>query len=437
MTFREILVGYPGTKSIDSHPYYQGAASRWAWRLYHHRFTRAGRWTLAIVGLAAFLFVVFWSLDTQTWVAAIFLGTPFLISAPAFVRSPRVTVRARCPARARADQTFDVVVELESQATYALPDVRVFPLGLPDALDAIDEDGLAVGSVNRGEVVATTVSLKATRRGLHRFSGWRIATDFPFGLIDAYSLQGSTVEIQVDPVPAPVFLNPPAGESRDGSGSAESLRTSGNTLEFAGNRPWRMGDRPRDVDWRATARHLGSPGATLVVREWLRWEPIPVVLWLDLAVPAVPRSLFRRLEDPTRRVDPLVEGAVSLAAGVVDACRDQRHELHFMETVESAHPGLGQMTTHQIARRLAAAQACAPDHFDSAALRAALPDNSAALIWIATHWTPERSEMLRNLRQAGSDIRAVLVTEEQPTSAAELPLTCIPLSEIGHRRIAL
>lgn len=435
MTFREILVGYPGTKSIDAHPYYRGPASRWAWRLYHHRFTRAGRWILAIAGLAAFTFFVFWSLDTQTWVAALFLAVPYLTSAVACLFPPDVDIQINAPTRVAVDKPFPIPLRIRSRRAWPTVDLRVFPYGLPDGLDALDDDGTPVGAVTRTDESKTELWMVATRRGVHRFSGWRVASDFPFGLLDAYRRVRSPLEIVVAPVAASIRMNATGGGISRRQGGPEAVSTTGDALEFSGNRPWRVGDRPRDVDWRATARHLGSPEATLIVREWHKSEETPVVVVLDLAVAPKKRKPWHAMEDPTRLVDPLVEAAVSLAAGIVASCREQQRELRFVELSDGENIEPPVSSGPHIDYRLAAAQGTENTTFDPTKIATQLPRGMSTLVWIATYWDQNRAEGVTSLRRAGLNPRVLVLVPDENTVIDDPAVVSVPVGQINGLRV--
>ena len=70
MTLWEIMVGYPGSQDIDQHPYYPYRLAKLAWHIYHHSFTKNGRWFLAGTAIANLSFTMFWSFDIQTWILA-------------------------------------------------------------------------------------------------------------------------------------------------------------------------------------------------------------------------------------------------------------------------------------------------------------------------------------------------------------------------------
>jgi uncharacterized protein (DUF58 family) len=90
------------------------------------------------------------------------------------------------------------------------------------------------------------------------------------------------------------------------------LRPTSDVPEFSGLRGWQPGDRPRDVDWRATARR---PSTTPVVRLWSETpsrggelvigvaggqDPSACDRVAELAAAAV-RDAFRRCEQVTLR----------------------------------------------------------------------------------------------------------------------------------------
>ena len=61
-----LFPAFPGTKDIRLHPVFKGGLSKWTWRFYTHRLTRAGRW---FAGLTLFMLgAVSPSLDVQSYV---------------------------------------------------------------------------------------------------------------------------------------------------------------------------------------------------------------------------------------------------------------------------------------------------------------------------------------------------------------------------------
>lgn len=135
-----------------------------------------------------------------------------------------------------------------------------------------------------------TVTLPALPRGVHACSAIAITSRYPFGLFRATR----TIAQQVEVVAWPRPTAPAGAAGRDGRSEHQApVGTPGLTL--AGLRPFRHGDGPGDVHWKATARR-GTP----VVKERERERGDRATLWLD------------------RRADgERFERALALAAGFV------------------------------------------------------------------------------------------------------------------------
>ncbi len=104
-----------------------------------------------------------------------------------------------------------------------------------------------------------TLHLATPRRGAVPVGRLRIMTTWPFGLFRAWTWVHVTDEIIVYPRPAGHRPLPLAAGSRGGA----APRESGEADEWATLRPFRDGDSPRQVAWKAYAR-----GAPLLVKEY-------------------------------------------------------------------------------------------------------------------------------------------------------------------------
>jgi uncharacterized protein (DUF58 family) len=111
-------------------------------------------------------------------------------------------------------------------------------------------------AVDRETVLAAT--LPPRRRGIRRLRRCRIESDWPFGLFRARALLTIDAEVVTWPAPGPLRRTPPAAARR---GQRDD--------RIAGLRPFRQGDSPRDMHWKATARR-GEP----IVREHELVDPI-------------------------------------------------------------------------------------------------------------------------------------------------------------------
>jgi uncharacterized protein (DUF58 family) len=135
------------------------------------------------------------------------------------------------------------------------------------------EAGLEGTPRSRADLAANSqallsVPLAAHARGVVRITRVRIATAHPFALFRAWTWVHAPLELLVYPAAVGALPMPYAGTHR-----GEATSRGGTGLdEWQGLRPFRDGDSPRQVDWKAYARE-----APLLVKEYrplgsdLRW----------------------------------------------------------------------------------------------------------------------------------------------------------------------
>jgi uncharacterized protein (DUF58 family) len=133
------------------------------------------------------------------------------------------------------------------------------PRARPGVQAAFDDGPLAgVDLAPRGRA-RLELPLAPARRGIVRFERLRLTSSHPFGLFRTWTWVHLPIEVLVYPhpsgsLPRPITSGHTAGvSSRGGSGLDE----------WMGLRPFRDGDSPRRVDWKAYAR-----GAPLLVKEY-------------------------------------------------------------------------------------------------------------------------------------------------------------------------
>ncbi len=115
------------------------------------------------------------------------------------------------------------------------------------------------------------------RRGIHRLTGLRLSTRFPFGLLRRSIDVESPAELLVYPALIPIDdLTLRTGLSRLGERQTAARARSG---EFHGLRELRPGDDPSSIHWRTSARR-GRP----FVREFEEEAGRTVVIVLETAV---------------------------------------------------------------------------------------------------------------------------------------------------------
>jgi uncharacterized protein (DUF58 family) len=129
--------------------------------------------------------------------------------------------------------------------------------------------------VPAGGSVITTVPVPALRRGWLRPGRMTLFSRFPLGLFRAWSYAEPDVQCLVYPAPAPPGLPLPAPQPGGGEGGL----TGQGQDEFFGLRPYRPGDSPHHIAWKAAARDdnlltkqfAGRADAEL----WLSWDALP------------------------------------------------------------------------------------------------------------------------------------------------------------------
>lgn len=108
------------------------------------------------------------------------------------------------------------------------------------------------------DTAALTLLFSATRRGLWHAPVLRLSTVAPYGLFRTWTWLALDVAAEVYPKPEGNLPVPQLPGTESGSN-----RVAGSLDELAGLRPFREGDSPRQVAWKAYAR-----GAPLLVREY-------------------------------------------------------------------------------------------------------------------------------------------------------------------------
>ncbi len=122
------------------------------------------------------------------------------------------------------------------------------------------------------ETCAIALPVVATRRGLLRCGRLEIFTRYPVGFFHAWSYVDFNLQVIAYPRPDAAAGMPPA-QSR--SATEEGIPVAGDE-EFHMLRPYRPGDAPRLVAWKALAREQGlltkEFSATASSELWLDWD---------------------------------------------------------------------------------------------------------------------------------------------------------------------
>jgi uncharacterized protein (DUF58 family) len=154
---------------------------------------------------------------------------------------------AALPTFAKVPGTLRVI--LQNDATFHRYAIEVEPA----------EEHRSVGHIPARNQTQISVAVEAPERGIVRIERLKISSTFPFGLFRAWSWAHMEIEMIVYPRAHGSLPMPMDAGFRTGM---RSHALSGSD-EWLGLRPFRDGDSPRQVAWKAYAR--GSP---LLVKEY-------------------------------------------------------------------------------------------------------------------------------------------------------------------------
>lgn len=425
---RRLPLTLPATKDIREHPLYGGAISRFFWRINNYRLTRAGRWFLGLTLALGFFGAT--TLDIQTYIPFLY-AVGFWAVALLFLplTRPRLALRVRHAGRVAAGSTLPVAVAMTQTGRIPGLDLNVLAHKLPLDVDAVEEAGTPVGTLHPEETAQVTLHLKCLRRGVYRLPGWRVESDFPLGVLNAYRAYPETTSLVVTPGYRPLArLAVPTGR-RYQPGGVQLAAKVGESFEYFGNREFREGDNIRDIDWRATARMAGTP----ILREWREEYFLRVAVILDTHVPHPDDPLSVRMPTlgpllfpPGRRAREAYqqrrddfERAVSLSAAVSDYMAGQEYIVDLFAAGSDLYhlqSGRGLGTQEQVLDILASVDPSGKD-----TLQALLPQleedlpQLTSVVCVFLDWNETRRAFADRLRSRGCGVK-VVVARTGPTT---------------------
>ncbi len=306
---------------------------RWLRPNRRFRLTREGKWFIGatvLLGLAAMngglnlLFLVFGMLLCLLLANGILSETCLR----------RLVVRRRLPASIHVGSPFLMGIAVRNRKRR----IPTFSLEVEDLVDGRPVDRRCFYlKVPAGREQETAYRRTLTRRGPHRLSGLRISTRFPFGLLRRSIDLDEPLELLAYPALTPVaqrLLH--AGLVDSGDRPWPRLSRSG---DFQNLREFRLGDDPRDIHWRTSARR-GRP----FVREFEENTARVAVLVLDDTPPA---------ERPEDGIHAPFEAAVSLVASLALALLRQGYQVGLSAGRTYLEPSAGAAHATAILRSLA------------------------------------------------------------------------------------
>jgi len=396
----------PGKDPAD-YPLFSGNISRWIWRIYSQRLTSVGRW----FALATALFVGYGgtSLQLQGYVLSAYATALWWVALAAMlVYKPHVNLVAKCSTRICAGEMLPVDIEVEQLGRMRGADLVVVPNRLPGPIDSVPDQGINLGDLRRGQSTKVRIGLHCTRRGAYTLHGFRVETGFPFGILRTRRTFHDDRQLLVYPRFSPLGrLALPTGRRYQPGGVALASEI-GESFEYLGNREYREGDNPRDIDWRATAR-MQRP----IVREWVEEYMLRVAVILDTHVPAnLGRGLLQERRDAFER-------AVSVAAAVSDYMARQ----DYLVDIFAAGPNLYHLTAgrslaylDQILDILACVDENPQEPFDVIEPQIGeLLSRISTVICVLLDWNDARREFVHRLYVQGVAVKVIILRDSPCT----------------------
>jgi len=297
-----------------------------------------------------------------------------------------------------------VDVEVEQMGRLRGADLVVIPHRLPGPIDSVPDEGVMLGDLRRGHISRVRIGLRCTKRGAYLLRGFRVETGFPFGILRARRTFRDERQLLVLPKFSPLArLLLPTGR-RYQPGGVALASVIGESFEYLGNREYREGDNPRDIDWRATAR-MQRP----IVREWVEEYMLRVAVILDTHVP---KELARRELQERREA---FERAVSVAAAVSDYMARQ----DYLVDIFAAGPNLYHLTAgrslaylDQILEILACVDENPDEPFEVIEPQIAeMMSRISTVICVLLDWNEARREFVHRLSVQGVAVKVIILRD--------------------------
>jgi uncharacterized protein (DUF58 family) len=367
---------------------------------FYRTFTREGRWLFsATLVTGAFAVDV---THTQVYVLFSVLGAAMLASlvVSRSLRLPDLSLRVHAPARVFVGAEASFVVE----CTRTSPGPSTAPLRIEGPFlpyfgrwlgrpGALPEVGFEASS-------SATLKARFVERGDLTLGRFRVSALVPLGLASGPPLESAPVRLRVVPRPANVLrLALPLATKHQPGGVALASKT-GESMDLRGVRPYRQGDRIRDLSARTWAR-TGKPA----VREYQEEYFTRVGVVLDCVAPERRSSYSERA----------FEAAVSLTAGIVARLGGGDALVDLLVTGGEIHAltlGRSLGFLEQALDHLAVAEV--EESVDRTLLQKLLTPYLArlsALVMVVDGWDESREAFVRAIEKKGVRVHCVAVGE--------------------------
>ena len=401
------------------------------WSLWFRLLTPGGRYFFIATGI--FFVYGITSLEFQSFVPLAYAGILWGVALALLrVARPDLRLHSQSAQRIAAGQPLPIALQVTNQGSSASGGARAIAHLLPAAIDLVPPQGTPIPSLAPGASGEVSLALQPRARGIYALHGWRVESDFPFGLLNAARVWQEPSKLVVYPRFDPLDRIGMPQARRQQPGGVAFVANRGESVEYIGNREYREGDNVRDIDWRATAR-LSRP----IVREYREEFFLRAAIVLDTQVARVSGEFV-----PARCAD--FERAVSLCA----ACGDYLNRADYLVDILAAGPklhhllaGRGLVSLDQMLDILASVEADARAHWDELEpLLGANLEQIASVVCLFGDWDEARRNFAAHLMEAGAVLKIVVVRDAPTTlDVADWPSEIVVLGagefELGVREL--
>lgn len=342
---------------------------------------------------------------------------------------PRIRIQADVPRRIECGKSFALRYTLHNRSHRDACDIGVETLSFPNPFQ-IKLKSAHLPALPAGETAHVESHGKARRRGRYQLPPLRWDTDFPFGLWRWGHTDWQERHLIVYPSYEPLeSIDIPLGvRNRMDTEPARQLTRA--AIEFHGCREFRQGDSIRHVHPRSSAR-LGEP----VVKKFQAEGHGRTAILVDTRC-QWPLPFLRRMRDP------VIEGALSLAASIVECLARGDRVLELLV----AGPGVFRFVSagkygffEDVLDILSSVEPESKDPIPE--LGPILIDEICeiqSVCLILTRWDRVRADLVRDLSDQDVGVKVLLVERRSTDNVAKLPpgITSISCRAIARGEVA-
>lgn len=395
-----------------------------AWR---ERLTQSGRFVV-IGAMASGISTAFPGQSAGTVAFSFFAGLLLTAWGVSLFNRPRLAVERHLADRCMAGQTIPMTIRVRNDSKKPQLDIGAYEFNLPKKLK-LQEESNYLQRLEPRQSHEFEYALRTHKRGLYVLHGATGLSAFPFALTHAKRFSPQTHRLSVYPKFAPIRdLRIHTGE-RHQPGGVMLLSKVGESMEYVGNREYRLGDRVRDLHLRSWAR-VGRP----IVRQYQQEYMTRVAMIVDTFTPYYKLPHFRTSGTGLQRLwkaqmligadIEMFEAQLSLAAAVADNLARRDYLIDFFVAGPTLHrfqSGRSLAHLENVLDVLACLERCRKD-----SLRKIMPSlmdemtQMSCVVVLLLRWDETRRLLLDNLVQCGARVRAVLLSDNaQQIAAAE------------------